>query len=271
MTLKIGSVGDVVRQLQDNLNLLAQSSDPKYAGAILIVDGYYGPKTADRVTSFQQRNSLVADAEVGPFTLEAIRLALEIIKAIIPAKARGPYTRMFALIYAAHYAHRVCSDGRICTKTGYPTVTPGTLIEEIRPKPAHEEDCTHFISCCIGRPPVVSVNGFAIGGGGLPLTGQIRGVYGHVGVKHLIDELKVRKYARVVASHLDKKDPATAKLIRSQLAPGDLLAYSDPNHTYQHFGLMVGPYGEVACHSISRHGDDFKDVGWPLVTLLKLP
>lgn len=68
-----GSTGQAVRAVQSQLDHLR----PGHA----VVDGIFGPDTADGVRRFQERSGLVADAIVGPRTWEALvsagRVSLE--------------------------------------------------------------------------------------------------------------------------------------------------------------------------------------------------
>src|SRR5215469_10627031 len=60
-TLAIGSKGPDVRRLQV---LFVMTKDLEYTD----IDGNFGPKTQDRVKSFQQGNNLTPDGVVGPLT-----------------------------------------------------------------------------------------------------------------------------------------------------------------------------------------------------------
>ncbi len=62
-TLRIGATGEVVKALQTLLNV---------AGASLVVDGGFGPKTAAAVMSFQRKAGLDPDGVVGPRTWGAL-------------------------------------------------------------------------------------------------------------------------------------------------------------------------------------------------------
>ncbi|MFD6638335.1 peptidoglycan-binding protein [Micromonospora chalcea] len=63
-TLKRGSTGQDVRELQDLLNKL---------GARIAVDGDFGPATENAVKALQRLRMLAADGIVGPLTLTALR------------------------------------------------------------------------------------------------------------------------------------------------------------------------------------------------------
>lgn len=65
-TLKVGSTGGWVRELQSRLNVRY----PAYSR--LTPDGVFGPATAAVVREFQRRSGLVADGIVGPLTRAAL-------------------------------------------------------------------------------------------------------------------------------------------------------------------------------------------------------
>ena len=67
-TLILGSTGDAVKTLQENLNTLRYSCGN--------ADGIYGDKTAEAVKNFQRDENLVSDGIAGPLTLAAIKSAL---------------------------------------------------------------------------------------------------------------------------------------------------------------------------------------------------
>ena len=62
-TLRLGSKGDSVRELQSILNSKGES---------LATDGDFGPKTHSGVINFQWRNGLTGDGIVGPITWGAL-------------------------------------------------------------------------------------------------------------------------------------------------------------------------------------------------------
>ncbi|SIS88008.1 glycoside hydrolase domain-containing protein [Alicyclobacillus vulcanalis] len=66
--LQLGSTGDAVKQLQEDLN--------KVLGLHLTVDGIYGPQTQAAVKSFQLQHGLTVDGIYGPQTAHAMYKAL---------------------------------------------------------------------------------------------------------------------------------------------------------------------------------------------------
>jgi len=66
MTIRMGSTGPTVRDLQEMLNV-AVPLQP-----LLILDGIFGPKTGQRVVTFQSQAKVVADGIVGPMTSKAL-------------------------------------------------------------------------------------------------------------------------------------------------------------------------------------------------------
>lgn len=66
-TIKLGSIGQAVRFLQETLKSYAEPNlDPG------LVDAYFGPRTDTAVKAFQKHNGLKADGIVGPKTWLAI-------------------------------------------------------------------------------------------------------------------------------------------------------------------------------------------------------
>jgi hypothetical protein len=101
------------------------------------------------------------------------------------------------------------------------------------------DDCTHFISCCLGEP-----------GGGLTLPRDFAdGPYGILGAdrltRHLIEAELVEPFA--VA---DKRAPGLERI-----APGDLVGYSSRQRgRFVHLAIYLGD-GRIACHTYCRSDD----------------
>jgi hypothetical protein len=74
-TLRLGSFGPEVKQLQEFLNLLPTLL-PR-----LLPDGRFGPKTHGRTMEFQKKSFLVPDGIVGPFTWAKL---FELIAQVVP-------------------------------------------------------------------------------------------------------------------------------------------------------------------------------------------
>ncbi|MCL6454381.1 MAG: peptidoglycan-binding protein [Alicyclobacillus sp.] len=83
-TLQVGSTGDAVRTLQQELKEVLG------LGSTFAVDGQYGPATAAAVKSFQLQAKLTVDGIAGPQTLAALQAAVkaaEAPKTTAPAQA----------------------------------------------------------------------------------------------------------------------------------------------------------------------------------------
>src|SRR5262249_37693456 len=154
---------------------------------------------------------------------------------------------------------------------------PGMLLSEVGYIPL-ENDCTHFISHCIGKPPEIKINGIPIRGGGLPITQPFKslGVYGHTTTPTLIQHLVNWGFATVVGPpFVNTATESTRTMISEQLRPGDLLGYASQSGNsimhgkYEHLAILVGPTS-IACHTASRFGEPFTAVWrYPWLTLLK--
>jgi len=62
----MGSTGPTVRDLQEMLNVAIHFQP------LLALDGIFGPKTNQRVVTFQQQAGFMADGIVGPVTSKAL-------------------------------------------------------------------------------------------------------------------------------------------------------------------------------------------------------
>jgi peptidoglycan hydrolase-like protein with peptidoglycan-binding domain len=76
-TVRIGSMGPVVVELQKALNIGIS------AFSKLKEDGNFGPKTHGRVREFQGKSGLIQDGVVGPITWEALKPMLDAISSIV--------------------------------------------------------------------------------------------------------------------------------------------------------------------------------------------
>jgi hypothetical protein len=204
---------------------------------------------------------------------------------------------MNALTYAAFFWDKVCHDGRIALDTkhgGYPAeikdaagnkikLSPGLPLETFGPFVPGDEDCTHFISCCVGNT-THQVNTFdrtrgkvvvTLRGGGLHIPSPFQEkyhVYGQTYAPNLVYVLKA-KGAKVMGEFMPRESPETRVAVLRHLNMGDILAYADrpDNDRYKHMAILVGP-SQIACHTYRRRCEPFTDIKkWPLVTLLKLP
>jgi hypothetical protein len=186
---------------------------------------------------------------------------------------------MAALVYAGAFWDKVCHDGRVATKTGYPSFSPGLPLAQIGYIP-HEEDCTHFISCCVGQGRgKIQGRGIEFRGGGLQIPSHFQGsgVYGETYTTNLVSAL-IRNGAKIIRPQfMATNDANTRAAIRQNLQPGDILAYTSSNKLlrdgtakYEHMCILVGP-DTIACHTTSRFAKNYTDITYPFVVLLKLP
>lgn len=176
------------------------------------------------------------------------------------------YDREAAAAYALRYWNRVCHDGWVGVKSqtvqaARPIVKaePGSSIYAmgIVPPGMGEGDCTHFISCCIGKP-----------GGGLSLGNwHAPPAYGFLNAPALLRFLILSGRAEVVPAPDGAqvvRDAGDAWwIVRTQLSRGDIVAYRGASE-YEHLALLVGDgdtAGQVACHSAPRCGTAFDAVG----------
>jgi hypothetical protein len=175
------------------------------------------------------------------------------------------YDRDKAVDYAAKFWDKVCHDGYVAVlgeaKPGKsrPTriinVPVGTkLIGWTAPQGFSEDDCTHFISCCIG-----------LHGGGLSL--------GHHDFPPAYGSLSPRSLIKVLGGKLKPlvKDVNTSPPgIETEWIEGDLVAFGNSaGDNYQHIALHIGA-SLVTCHSYSRFADDLSGVSIRPMTFLHI-
>jgi D-alanyl-D-alanine carboxypeptidase len=108
----------------------------------------------------------------------------------------------------------------------------------------HLDDCTHFISCCIGERPGER-------SGGLKITIKQLGEpptapFGIVRVSTMVDFLVRSKLAKIIG---EKSEDDT---LITKLQPGDLVAYFNKSRkVYSHMALLL-PGNKIACHTYGR-------------------
>ena len=165
------------------------------------------------------------------------------------------YQRKNAFWYAFVFFNKVCDDGCIATNNG-------ARSKLVRQKPAsplksvnHEDDCAHFVSCCIGRL-----------GGGLQL-GQwdLPPAYGVLSPGGLMARLTSKGLASVAGRNLSGAKAAAGV---AALDPGDVVLYGSGGMLF-HSALYLGA-GLIACHTHSRWGLPFTSVTFDTVTLLHI-
>ncbi|MEU0646040.1 D-alanyl-D-alanine carboxypeptidase family protein [Streptomyces umbrinus] len=194
-----------------------------------------------------------------------------IVRPALEVGSRPRYDRAGAIAYARKYWLRPCDDGFIATRTGgdFEKVPIGTKFEHefqsngvisngrehaLLPDGSHIpwerlDDCTHFISCCIGQRPGEAC-------GGLPITYRQLGApphapYGIVRVSTMVEYLTGGikdhpKYAETIA------EKSGDDSMIGKLSPGDLVAYFHKRfQTYTHLAMLLGG-GRIACHSYGR-------------------
>jgi hypothetical protein len=196
------------------------------------------------------------------------------------------YDRKNAILSAMGLWDRVSHDGYVAIggpagkRSGPPkvingvTLAPGLPFSEIGTID-QEDDCAHFVSCCLGRTRckvTVFGNDFEVLGGGLDIPSPFRPVYGQTHAGRLAGAL-VSKGARIIQPQFMVKEyESTRKAILQHLMGGDVLCYaSHDNHdSYEHSAILLGST-QIACHTKSRIYADYTAVYHPWVTLLKLP
>jgi hypothetical protein len=192
--------------------------------------------------------------------------------AVAPVTRTVIYNRAAAVAYARGYWTRVATDGYIGSNLDnyykvhldtkfIQTVEDGKLITEVARQPSGQEyplrdldDCAHFLSCCLGKPPGGTGGGFAIP------SDFPQGPYGILSANKLFEYLDSKKYLRLVAVKI-KKDPT----LLAQLEEGDLIFYwKNQLGRYHHAAMyMADAKKTITCHTYSRsdQSDDY-DQSW---------
>jgi hypothetical protein len=203
------------------------------------------------------------------------------------------YNRSAALAYARKYWTTACTDGCVAIKgtpyfrqVGATTVfvrktvnnpstevarpVNGSEIPLICPSGSLEclEDCTHFVSCCIGNPPGEP-------GGGIPVVRDFSTIYGRLSADRLYNDLVNQERVDIVA---EKKTYSQAESALASLQGGDLIFYFDTAYNrYRHSALYLAGAGKrIACHTFCRcdvnndYDQAWNSVQLDLCTLLKV-
>lgn len=217
------------------------------------------------------------------------------------------YDRKNAVAYAREFWNKPCSDLRIApdlnshpelANRGFIDGSDVAIFKKRKTEMAEDalnslnnktpqgdwsflDDCTHFISCCIGSPPVGPLiehatsqqmskwrSVRAAGGLVLPTHSLDVSMYGLSGVDRLIEFLTGRKWAKIIADKVSKDD---ARPLMDQMLPGDLIAYGSPTK-YDHLVILLDGKdgkinGKVACHTYCRsdHADCTWDNDWDAI------
>lgn len=196
------------------------------------------------------------------------------------------YNRSAAIAYARAYWTAVCTDEYVAIKQSpffkkldsaavfLRTTRTDFRTEVARPSSGPDipiddlEDCTHFISCCLGSPP----GGV---GGGIPITQDFTTIYGRLSADRLYKDLVNQSRVEIVA---EKKTYSEAESALASLQAGDLVFYFDsPRNRYGHSAFYLAGAGKrIACHTYCRcdvnndYPQAWNSVNLPLCTLLKV-
>jgi hypothetical protein len=120
------------------------------------------------------------------------------------------------------------------------------------------EDCTHFVSCCLGSPPGGT-------GGGLPIRQEFNTIYGQLSADKLFNTMKADGLIELVTERAEHS-AAAAKL--GQIQAGDLIFYWNARlNRYGHSGIYLADAKKrIACHTYCRCDQtDAYDQAWDSV------
>ena len=182
----------------------------------------------------------------------------------LPITTLAAYDRVAALSYARGNWNKVATDLYIASGNHTPPYVsaPANTVFVHRPPDAtfrehHDDamsgsnlvldwrgtdDCTHYLSCCIGRPP-----GGTAGGLSVPRD-YPTGPYGVIACQKLFDWLRTQPNTSLVV------EKGTDRALINRIAAGDLIFYwSARLGRYHHAGMYLGaPSGAIACHTYAR-------------------
>lgn len=199
------------------------------------------------------------------------------------------YSRTGAIDYALFFCNRVTSDGVLMSKTHLNRRKAGALLADVDSVES-ENDCTHFVSCSLGKPPPFKTeNGTTLAGGGIYLSNAgfldqgSTGVYGMLEPSPLVNYLKLTSkiaFARIdngalsfsptepqffanTATQISELKGLIQARFTGDKGKGDLVAYfDDPNKSAHHSAILVNDDWGIACHTGSRCGaKPINDVG----------
>lgn len=232
-------------------------------------------------------------------TIMRMPLQLEVAKkhaAGVPSKRR--YDRVAAMEYARAFWNRHCSDGYVAVnekkKPPYREVEPGRFfldfgqgdrektVDTEGTEVAHSilDDCSHFVSCCIGRPfdalrnraeqernpSLKTQDAFRLPAGGVNVrSNEQHGnpwLYGIVGAPAIVRFLSDPRIGRVFATKVEGTDPKLREAVK-RLQPGDVIA-EVANIEYSHILLYDGN-DHVIAHTRCRDGN--RDSHWLINTM----
>lgn len=202
---------------------------------------------------------------------QIVRPAL-VASASAPGAPRGArYDRAGALAYARKFWLRPCDDQFIAlaSRSGrdFVKVENGAIFEHEfaggTPQPREHalladgtqiawealDDCTHFISCCIGTRAGEACGGLDISYH--QLGSPPHAPYGIVRVGTMVDFLtgRLKGHARSAEIVAEKSEDDS---VIDQLRPGDLVAYFHKDRrVYSHMALLLDS-NKIACHTYGR-------------------
>jgi len=192
------------------------------------------------------------------------------------------YNRDAACFYAVHFANKPCHDGATVGKSAIdPTQADFSFVDD--PSPINENDCTHFVSCCIGghkgtftRVKDGKTKSFptdkadVLPGGGISLEwDQPSLAYGMIGAPRFARHLVDKKKAVLAGGNLIPFPNGTAaqisKLEKANLfAKGDVIVYADALDlgSVGHCAIYMGNQ-LICCHTNNRESKPFDDSPLP--------
>ena len=196
--------------------------------------------------------------------------------------APKPYDRNAAVIYAQTYYNRACSDNYLFSQTDAQYFS-----DPLSASILNENDCTHFVSCCIGQPPKDNMN--QISGGGLFLDpagffkGKTPQPYGMTQPNALLRYLKLTNKIKFLNDQGVLQDDLFYHKVDDQASvnvpfpdlQGDIIFYTNDNQfikpaqaiDFHHAVVVVGldnatQSKQISCHTSSRFNKPASDVSY---------